>query len=133
MMTLREFVEKVNFFEHFRVYQPNRDCLIYESFFKIHSPYFFRDFIEINNDYWDNNDYCNNVLKTRELDDETKKFLDKFGDYVVFRMECGSFRPSKMYKDENDILKIEHVVEESRPNSEYLDCFNLFIIPSREN
>ena len=129
MMTLREFVEKVNSHEHFRVYQPNRDCLIYESYFKIHSSYDFRcvERNQYQHGYYEDNDYCNDVLKTKELDEETKVFLDKFGDYEVFRMECSGFSPSRMFKDETGTLRIEHVKEESRPVEEYLECFNLFI------
>jgi len=134
MMTLREFVEKVNSNEQFRVYQPNRDCLIYESYFTVHSPYYFDDKHEVpdyNKDYYENNDYCDDVYKFRTMDDETKTFLEKFGDYVVFRMECSSFKPRKMRLTDTGGL-IQEVQDESMPNREYLDCFNLFIVPNKE-
>ena len=138
MMTLREFVEKVNFHEHYRVYQPNRDCLIYESYFKVHSPYFFDNAHEeahewFNSAYYDNNDFCDDVRHAKELDEETKTFLEKFGDYIVFSLECGCFRPVKMYKGEDGDLKFEYFTDPLRPNlqyNEYIDCFNVFIIPA---
>ena len=40
-LNYEEFIEKVNFREHFRVYQMNMDGLIYESYYTTHSPYFF--------------------------------------------------------------------------------------------
>ena len=132
MMTLREFVEKVNFYEHYRVYQPNRDCLIYESYFTIHSPYYWDEEHKdewFNHDYWDNNHYNPNCRRTHELDKETKIFLEKFGDYIVSSLECSGFYPSNYTKDENGELQIEHVVDESQPHLEVLNCFNVFIIP----
>lgn len=67
MMTLREFVEKINFREHFRVYQPNRDCLIYESYRSVHSPYFFDKEHNEKNKYFNekydsDNKFCDDVI-----------------------------------------------------------------------
>ena len=132
-MTLREFIEKVNSHEQFRIYQPNRDCLIYESYFKVHSPYYFDDKHEVfdyNKDYYENNYYCRDVYLMKELDEETKIFLDKFGDYVVFRMECSGFRPRNMSKNYEGHIESECVEDPSMPERDYLDCFNLFIIPA---
>ena len=128
MMTLREFVERVNFYEHFRVYMSNKDCLIYESYFKIHSPWSTLE-SDINNDYWDNNDYCDTALKTKALDKETEVFLNKFGDYQIVRMECSSVRPYRRDKDDSDEFIDEQVVEKSLLGKEYLECFNLYIVP----
>lgn len=133
MLTLREFVERVNFNQHYRVYAPNRDCLVYESYFKIHSPYFFDEEHEkrqeyCNKDYWDNNDYCNSVLTSKGLDEETKTFLDRFGDYEIFGIECSGFKPKKMYLNDKGKLIIEYVNEKSMSDREYIDCINLFIV-----
>jgi hypothetical protein len=131
MMTLNEFIKEVNFHEHYRIYQPNRDCLIFESYYKVHSPYTFTDEggIGLNDNYWDDNDFCDDVRLYKELDEETKTFLKRFGEYKVFSMECSGFRPSKMYKNENGELRIEWLDDDPlRPGQEYIDCFNVFII-----
>lgn len=77
MMTLNEFIKDVNFHEHYRIYQPNRDCLIFESYYKVHSPYTFTEDggIGFNDNYWDDNDFCDDVRHYKELDEETKTFL----------------------------------------------------------
>ena len=128
-MTLREFIEKINFYEHYRVYLPNRDCLIFESYFKIHSPYYFnKDGTDdwFNENYYSNNTYFDGVYKTKKLDEETKIFLDRFGDCEIFSLEIGSFRPCKIVNKDNSNLKIEYVVDENRPGT-YLNCFDIFI------
>ena len=123
MMTLREFVTKVNFKEHFRVYHPNRDCLIYESYFKIHSPFFNDD--EANKNYFDNNEYQDKVQLFEKLDNETKKLLNEYGDYVVFAIECGAFRPIRRFmKDEK--LHVEYYSLENN-YSTHLPCLDVFI------
>ena len=131
-MTLKEFVTKVNFFEHFRVYQPNRDCLIYESYFKVHSPYFWdkKHYLDFNKDYYNNNEYCENVYN-RVIDKETKEFLKRFGNYEVFSLECGSFRPCSFKRDENDNLVIVETVDERKPHCSELSCFEVFITPKK--
>lgn len=133
MMTLREFLEKVNFHEHYRIYQPNRDCLIFESYLKIHSPYSFlkgtNSPLGFKHEYFDDNEFCDDVRLCKEPDEETKEFLDVFGDYKVFSLEIGSFRPSKQYRDEKGDLQIEHIEKDPlRPSCDYIDCFNVFII-----
>lgn len=130
MMTLREFLEEVNAREHYRIYQPNRDCLIFESYFKVHSPYRFdakadeeRSWFQ--HDYWDNNDFCDDVRDPNvEDDEETKIFLEKFGDYEVFSLECSSFQPVKIYKGSDGKLKFEYY-------NKTIDCFNVFIAPAK--
>ena len=132
-MTLREFIEKVNFHEHYRVFIPNRDCLLFVSYATIHSPYDFeKDSLELNNDYWDNNFYCDDVYTRKEPDKQTKDFLDKYGDCKIFSMEIGSFKPCNC-KKEDGILHMEYVRDESRPNAEYLKCFDLFVCFSPED
>lgn len=129
MMTLREFVEKVNFHEQFRVYQPNRDCLIYESYFKVHSPYYFDDkheCCETNWQYWNDNPYNRDVYLMKDFDEETKVFLDKFGNYEVFSLECSGFRPIYMHTVDGKLV-IDDVKDEGMPHRDYLDCFNVFI------
>ncbi len=131
MLTLREFLEEINAYEQYRIYQPNRDCLIFESYYKVHSPYTFGEdgSIGFNNKYWDNNDYCDDVRKRKEFDDETKTFLARFGDYKVSSLECSETLPRTMYRDVNGDLHIEEVTDELNPNKEYINCFNIFIIP----
>ncbi len=131
-MTLLEFLE-IGKHEHFRIYQPNRDCLIYESYREVHSPYYFDDEHEekrdfFNSQYFSNNGYCDNIYQYPDkVDEETKVFLKKYGNYEVFRVEIGSFRPEIIYTDENDQVHLEAVQDPRRPDSDYLDCFNIFI------
>lgn len=142
MMTLREFLKVIRD-EHFRVYQPNRDWLIFESYFKIHSPYYFGSHSERtkgelhhNHDYYDNNDYCQNFYRREDgsihYDEETEYFLEEFGNYEVFRLESSGFTPLKMYTDDSG-LHLEPVEDKYRPGAEYIDCFNVFIIPYTED
>ena len=134
MMTLREFVEVVNAYTHFRVYQPNRDCLIYESYFTIHSPYFFdkkheEDHDWYNDAYYQDNLFCDNVRFNRDLDEETKIFLEKFGNCEVFNIEIGGFRPSNIRMGKDGKPYLESIGEDPlRPGHEIIDCFNIFII-----
>ena len=128
MLTLKEFISKINCREHFRVYQTNRDCLIFESYFKVHSPYFFdkkHKPFDYNKKYYEENGYCDDVYNNK-LDKETKEFLKEFGDCEVFSLECSGFRPSYMHKV-NGELKIDYVEDAHMPNREYLNCFNIFI------
>jgi len=133
MMTLREFIELVNGREHYRIYQPNRDCLIFESYFKVHSPYYFdhskEHALKFKEDYWNNNSYCNDVYySNKPLDEETQELLKYYGDYTVFRIECGSFRPTDVRKTRKGKLQIHYVKDERRPYNDYLECFDIFII-----
>jgi hypothetical protein len=136
MITLREFLKIIRD-EQYRIYQPNRDCLIFESYFKIHSPYHFTDgedyTFKIQEEYWDNNDYCRGVYtdgyKDPAYDKETSEFLDYFGDYEVFSVECSSCRPTKLYKDKNGKFKVEYLKDPRLPDKDWIPCFNIFIIP----
>lgn len=132
-MTLREFITDIGKHEQYRVFQPNRDCLIFESFFKIHSPYYFGDdehALDFKENYYDDNDYCDDVYYNKELDDETKELLKYFGDYIVYRIEIGSFYPLRLFKNDKGDMEIVHVHEtDKRTLEDYEDCFDIFIIP----
>jgi len=133
MLTLIEFILKINRKEHFRVYQPNRDCLIYESFFEVHSPYFFDKEHETSGDwynekYFTNNSFCDNVRLNKEIDEETKVFLEKFGNYEVFSLECSSFTPCNITTDEEGHAFLQPIGKDPlRPNCNYIPCFDIFI------
>ena len=138
-MTLREFILSAGRGQHYRIYQPNRDCLIFESFRKVHSPYNFRDksrrnsldkILGLNEDYWDNNPFCDDARHYKPLDTETKVLLKKFGNYKVFRIECSSFTPMNFHT-RNGELRIEYIKEDPlRPGSgeDYIRCLDIFII-----
>ena len=131
-MTLKEFI-KLNINDHYRIYQPNRDCLIFESYFKVHSPYKFdNEDYEFNPNYYKDNDYCEDVYikSTKNMDSETKTFLKRFGKYKVTHLECSSFTPTRI-KETDGSIKVELVRSESRPNCQDLPCFNVFIVPTR--
>lgn len=125
-MKLREFL-KVARNTHYRIYLPNRDCLIFESFFKVHSPFFFDDKHEeefkANLDYYDNNDFCDNAahLLNRDpaYDEETKIFLEKYGDMEVFAVEISSFRPTRIFKKDGVIT--------TESKDEVKECLDIFI------
>ena len=132
MMTLKEFITKVNFHEHYRIYQPNRDCLIFESYFKVHSPYYFdkkHNIYDFNKKYYEDNMYCNDIYKSKKLDKETKAFLNRFGDYVVISLECSSFKPYNIMATESGGCRLEEAHDEFRPDCDCLSCFNVFIVP----
>lgn len=137
-MTLREFILRAGRGEHYRIYQPNRDCLIFESFRKVHSPYNFRDksrrngldkVLSLNKDYWDNNPFCDDTRHYKPLDTETKVLLKKFGNYKVFRIEASGFRPTNYIKGKDGNFNVDVIDRDPlRPYSEYIDCLNIFII-----
>lgn len=126
-MTLREFIEKINGGEQYRVFMPNRDCLIYESYYKVHSPYYFNDTLEPRDDFFENNPYCNDVYQHKELDEETKSFLDKYGNCEIFKIECGSFIPYNKVKMRDGSVQLQRTFDELRPYSSTLDCIDLFV------
>ena len=137
MLTLREFIEKINFREHFRVYQMNMDGLIYESYYTVHSPYFFDKEHEekreyFNDKYYSDNRFCDDVRtkENRGIDEETTIFLEKFGNYKVIGLGCGSFRPHDIYRDSNGELHIKYYDEDPlRPGiAGDINCFNIFIL-----
>lgn len=126
-MTLKEFI-KLNKRDHYRIYQPNRDCLIFESYLKVHSPYKFNnEDYGFNSKYFNDNEYCDNVY-TNVVDKETKVFLKRFGKYKVVCIECGAFRPINMTSVDDNIT-ITYTTSESRPNCQELPCFDVFIVP----
>lgn len=130
-MTLREFLTDIGRGEHYRIYNPNRDCLIFESFFTVHSPYYFdgkkEHLLKTKPEYFNNNHYCNDVYEKNEFDDETKELLDRFGDYEVTGIEIGSFFPYNITTDEKSNISIVPVNSKSKPKQDYLECFNIFI------
>ena len=117
MLTLKEFVLELTSNEHFRVYMPNRDCLGFESYLVPHSaPGVLYDFD--NEVYWEelqNQKYKHAFWHKTECDDETKEFLEKYGDHKVFSIEISSCRDWKA-EDETTAADPE-------------PCFNVFIIP----
>jgi len=134
-MTLREFLKITR--EHYRVYQPNRDCLIFESYFTTHSPFYFNeDHINkgefCNRAYYEDNKYnqafYDNSYKNPYVDKETEIFLDKYGDYKIFSLEIAAFKPHNIHKDDKGNVIVEETKDKYRPHSEYLDCYNIFII-----
>lgn len=129
MLTLRDFLENINFYEHYRIYHPNRDCLVFESYFKVHSPYYLdkEHKLIFNPNYYNNNFYCNDVRERKEFDEETKLFLNIFGDYEIFSIECGDFIPYNIKKGEDGNLIFEETKDETQPNRDCLPCFNIFI------
>jgi len=137
MLTLKEFITEIGKYEHYRIYQPNRDCLIFESYFKVHSPYKFnysrrRNKKMFQDDYWDNNKFDDTARAKGPvgMDAETRHFLKKFGNYKVFRIETSGFKPHDMWKGEDGELHFHYYDEDPlRPYQDYIDCFDLFIIP----
>ena len=129
-MTLREFIEKVNLHGHYRIYQPNRDCLIFESFRTVHSHYWFDKEHKERGEYFNDAFYNNNLFNdnvrdsSKPLDRETQEFLEEFGDYEIFLMECGGFIPYNILKNNNGEVKID-LLSDRYPNG--IDCFNIFI------
>lgn len=125
-MKLRELL-KVARNIHYRVYQPNRDCLIFESFRKIHSPYFFdkehEQVFETNSQYYDNNDFCDSAAhllnKDPAYDKETELFLEKCGDMEVFAVEMAAFYPTKIFRENGELIT------EAEPRK--IGCLDIFI------
>ena len=121
MLTLRELLLEVNKDDYFRIYNPNRDCLEFESFYSPHDPW--------------NCDNGHTFLKPawrtsyEELDDETKKLLDDYGDYEVFSIECSSTSCIDFYKNENG--GIEWKRSDAYPH-EHAPVLNIFIRPGRK-
>ena len=93
MLTLREFIEKINFREHFRIYQMNMDGLIYESYYTVHSPYFFDKEHEekreyFNDKYYSDNKFCDDVRtnENKGIDEEQIIYINfEFEDYYFIK------------------------------------------------
>ncbi len=135
-MTLREFLTDIAPHEHYRVFIPNRDCLAFESFFTIHSPNYYDNIEEhtwqFKKEYYENNPYCGDIYDyNKEMDEETKQFLDKYGKYQIFSLEISTFRPyNKVIK--KGVIKLKAAKDKLRPNSNYLNCFDIFICCGEE-
>lgn len=134
MLTLREFITNMRSHEHYRVYQPNRDCLVFESYFKVHSACLFnketaitKKWYYFNDKYYKDNDFCDDARTTRPIDEETEAFLEIFGDHEVIRLDCSSFRPYKMWQDANGKLQFDYSNDPMRPHNDYIECFDIFI------
>ena len=130
MLTLKDFLENICFYEHYRVFSPNRDCLIFESYFEHHSHYRFDEgnegaWLNLNDAYYKDNHFSDKVRKTREFDEETKLFIKKYGKYRIFRMETGQFYPVDMSYGTlfGDPPKFKLI----SPNP--ILCFNIYILP----
>lgn len=133
MVTLREFILGLNKSDHFRVYKPNRDCLVFVSFLSPHSePGILKD-LDYNNDaeweaqwkYFGNRKYCQRKWRTSydDLDDETKLLLDKHGDCQVIGVDA-----STCYVADYIESRISPTIDVIRPDADYVECLDIFIL-----
>lgn len=97
-MTFRELFLKVAPMEEMRIYEPNRDCMIWETFRKTHAPYtlvrrekYIEWSLDAPNDYFENIEAIRQFHRLEELDEQTKLFLEKYADFEVHGIECGSY------------------------------------------
>ena len=134
MITLREFLKLIRG-EHYRIYYPNRDCLVFESFWVHHSPYTFSkkskktEYVDA---YWNDNTYNEQIYvngwKNPDYDEETKAFLDVVGGKIVHAVELSGFHPYKRYVDKDGHAAMEPLEGLSRQNAMgYIDCYNIFV------
>lgn len=130
MITLKEFLNILERGCHYRIYQPNRDCLLWESYFTEHSPYKLKKDLSWNLDYnkkyFSNNKYCYNVYEDK-IDNQTKLMLKKYGDYEVFSLEVSAATPLRLFTNNDGDVKVELVEDKYRPGLEKVDCVNIFI------
>lgn len=131
MITLRELIKILERGCQYRIYAPNRDCLIFESYLTIHSE---RDLDEnLNymlecNEYYTNNPYCYGVYGIdEELDIQTIRFLQRYGDCKVHSLEVGNIRPYDLIADKEGRVSVHYVEDKYRPGSEDVSCVNIFI------
>lgn len=123
-MTLEEFIKDVGRGQHFRVYQPNADCLLYESFLTVHSPYVLDDLcFDYNPSYYSNNHYCAEVVE----DAGEAVLLKNYGKYEIFRIDASQFRPFEMKMDKEGKLCVIYI----EPNN-HIPCCNLYIVPPKK-
>lgn len=93
-MDFRELFLKVSKREEMRIYEPNRDCLIWETFRNPHSLYTLSRNIDKGTIDWTEYDDLYFKGKTERsrftpLDPQTELFLEKYGEYEVIAIECG--------------------------------------------
>lgn len=118
-MTFYELFTKVAKLEEMRVYEPNRDCLIWETFLPEHAPFKLKRNLD-GTVSWDwgyaNNNYYNCSPKRsrfHELDKQTKLFLEKYGDYEVHGIEASQCAIG---------------FDKDTKTPEYCDCLDVFIV-----
>ena len=130
MIKLKELLKILERGCHYRIYQPNRDCLMWESYFTEHSPYQLQEDLswnlDFNEKYYSNNNYCYNVYEDK-IDDQTELMLKKYGDYEVFSIEVSAVIPLKLRLDQKGDAKVDVVEDKYRPGSQQVDCVNIFI------
>jgi hypothetical protein len=130
MIKLKELLKTLERGCHYRIYQPNRDCLMWESYFTEHSPYQLQKdlswSLDFNEKYYSNNNYCYNVYEDK-IDDQTELMLKKYGDYEVFIIEVSAVTPLQLGLDQNGHIKVEVVEDKYRLESQQVDCVNIFI------
>lgn len=97
-MTFRELFLKVSSMEEMRIYEPNRDCMIWETFRKTHAPYtlvrrekYIDWSLDAPNNYFDKNEEVRQLRSIENLDEQTQLFLEKYADYEVTGIETGSY------------------------------------------
>lgn len=133
MIKLKELLDILEPGCHYRIYQPNRDCLIFESHLTIHSEVDLNENLEydwgsIRNEYYTNNHYCYGVYHNEPCDIQTERFIKKYGDYEVLYLEVGSIHPYNIVQDEKGRVEIEYVEDKYQPNADQVPCVNIFII-----
>ena len=97
-MTFRELFLKVSPYEEMRIYDPNRECLIWETFLKVHSSHnlirqgeYITWDTNSTNDYFYHNEAIRQLRSLDNLDEQTKLFLEKYADYEVHGIETGGY------------------------------------------
>ena len=130
-MKLKEFLELAKH-EHYRIYVSNRDCLLFESYFDVHSVYNLkdRDSTELRQDYWRNNHYCGAVYTHGQpvgYDQDTQDLLKNYGDDDVISIEISNFIPKDFYIDQDGKPISSQAVDPVKPGHSTLGCFNIFI------
>lgn len=119
-MTFRELFVKVAPREEMRIYEPNRDCMIWETFRKTHAPYTLVrgekgiDWsLDAPNDYFENNETAVQLRFSSSLDEQTKLFLEKYADFEVHGIECGGYAVGDFNDPDTPV--------------EYASCLDVFI------
>lgn len=133
MLTLKELILELNRFDHFRVYKPNRDCLIFESFLSPHSEPGILKYLDYNNDsewnaQWDlfrSRKYCQRKrrLSLDDLDEETKMLLSKYGDCRVISIEASSCYVTDFIRN-----RLSPAIDVLQPNADSVECLDIYIV-----